>query len=90
MKKLVDGVLMDMDENEIAEHEAIAAQHEAMKPNGIREQRNNLLKDTDWTQLPDVPKATRDAYKTYRQSLRDISKQAGFPHEISWPETPTV
>ena len=88
MKKMVDGVLMDMDANEIAEHEAIAAQHAAMRPVAIREQRNSLLKETDWTQLPDVPKATRDAYKAYRQALRDVPAQEGFQDIIVWPELP--
>lgn len=88
MKKMVDGVLMDMDADEIAAYEALGVEHEAMKQSGIREQRNTLLKETDWTQLPDIPKATRDAYKVYRQALRDVPAQEGFPNDIVWPELP--
>lgn len=88
MKKMVDGVLMDMDADEIAAYEALEVEHEAMKRSGIREQRNNLLKDTDWTQLPDVPEAIRDAYTAYRQALRDVPAQEGFPNDIVWPELP--
>lgn len=50
-----------------------------------RYQRNQLLAETDWSQLPDVPEATRLAYQPYRQALRDLTEQAGFPSEIEWP-----
>ena len=51
--------------------------------------RNQLLTDSDWTQLSDSPAETL-AWATYRQALRDISAQAGFPWDIAWPEKPTV
>lgn len=50
--------------------------------------RNKLLLDTDWTQLADVPKKTRDLYRPYRQALRDVPQQEGFPMKISWPVNP--
>ena len=46
------------------------------------------LKDTDWTQLPDVPDATKTLWAEYRQALRDITSQEGFPFDIVWPEVP--
>lgn len=46
------------------------------------------LKDTDWTQLPDVPEATKTLWAEYRQALRDITSQEGFPYDIVWPEVP--
>lgn len=52
--------------------------------------RNNLLSLSDWTQLPDVPQATKDLWATYRQALRDVTSQAGFPASITWPATPTA
>jgi hypothetical protein len=54
----------------------------------IRFRRSALLKESDWTQLPDVPQTTRDAWATYRQALRDITLQSGFPTSINWPVTP--
>ena len=54
----------------------------------IRDERDALLIQTDWTQLPDVPESTREAWADYRQALRDIPQQAGFPHEVVWPEPP--
>lgn len=57
-----------------------------------RAQRDKLLADTDWTQVLDAPidSATREAYRTYRQALRDIPEQEGFPDAITWPELPSV
>lgn len=54
-----------------------------------REDRNRRLKQTDWTQAPDVPEATRTAWLSYRQALRDVPAQSGFPAEITWPTPPS-
>ena len=51
--------------------------------------RAKLLSDSDWTQLPDVPTATKELWATYRQALRDITLQAEFPTVINWPSAPT-
>ena len=53
-----------------------------------REQRDVLLAASDWTQLPDVPEATREAWAVYRQALRDVPQQDGFPENIDWPAKP--
>lgn len=53
----------------------------------VRAQRNALLKQSDWTQLPDVPLATKEAWATYRQALRDITNQPD-PLNIVWPVPP--
>jgi hypothetical protein len=49
----------------------------------IRTQRNQMLKDTDWTQVADSP-VDKAAWATYRQALRDITTQAD-PFNITWP-----
>ena len=54
----------------------------------IRSKRNNLLVDSDWTQLLDVPEQTRLKWQSYRQALRDITLQDGFPENIIWPTKP--
>lgn len=53
--------------------------------------RQQLLLDSDWTQLPNGPLSTeqQQAWATYRQSLRDITAQSGYPFEITWPTPPT-
>jgi hypothetical protein len=54
----------------------------------IHAERDALLAATDWTQLPDVPEAIREAYAVYRQALRDIPQQVGFPDVVEWPVKP--
>jgi nucleoid-associated protein YgaU len=52
-----------------------------------RAQRNTLLQQSDWTQVADAP-VDQAAWATYRQALRDITAQAGFPETINWPVAP--
>ena len=66
--------------------EAIAAK-DAEQAKSVREQRNQKLKDSDWTQVADAP-VDKAAWATYRQALRDITAQAGFPWEVTWPTQP--
>jgi hypothetical protein len=49
----------------------------------IRTQRNQMLKDTDWTQVEDAP-VDKAKWAMYRQKLRDITKQSD-PFKIDWP-----
>jgi hypothetical protein len=51
-----------------------------------RSQRDSLLAATDWTALSDVTMSAEMA--TYRQALRDITAQEGFPHSVNWPAKP--
>ena len=53
----------------------------------VREQRDALLKDSDWTQVSDAP-VDQQAWKDYRQALRDVPEQEGFPTDINWPTKP--
>jgi len=54
----------------------------------VREERNQRLKNSDWTQFPDVVLSDKDAWTTYRQMLRDVPSQAGFPWSVDWPTKP--
>ncbi len=58
----------------------------------IRDKRNTLLADTDYLIQPDYPISDedREAVKAYRQSLRNITKQDGFPRNVVWPDKPEV
>lgn len=49
----------------------------------IREERSRFIAETDWTQLPDVTQNIKNAWESYRQALRNIPQQSGFP----WYET---
>lgn len=51
----------------------------------VRSERDRRLARSDWTQLPDVPLATKEAWASYRQALRDITLQPD-PFHIVWPQ----
>ena len=53
----------------------------------VRAKRDRLIAATDWTQLPDVPLATKEMWANYRQALRDVTLQPD-PFNIVWPTTP--
>ncbi len=53
----------------------------------VREMRNELLAECDWTQLSDIPQTTKDLWSTYRQQLREITNQSN-PFNIEWPVKP--
>jgi len=64
----------------------------------LREERTNRLKECDWTQFPDVPDATRTAWQTYRQQLRDLPASASPKLDeiyeldlssVTWPTKPS-
>ena len=53
----------------------------------VRSERNEKLKASDWTQVADAP-VDKTAWAAYRQDLRDITAQEGFPWNINWPTQP--
>lgn len=55
--------------------------------NQVRAKRDLLLSQSDWTQVADAP-VDKIAWATYRQELRDISAQTGFPWAVVWPTQP--
>jgi hypothetical protein len=59
----------------------------------IRHQRDMLLRDTDWSVLPDCPLSDGDkaAYTAYRQALRDLPAtypEVKNPEDVTWPAVP--
>jgi hypothetical protein len=52
-----------------------------------RARRNRLLNASDWTQVADAP-VDQAAWAAYRQALRDIPEQPGFPRDVEWPTKP--
>ena len=53
----------------------------------VRGKREDLLNASDWTQLEDSP-VSKPAWATYRQALRGLPQQAGFPDTVTWPNKP--
>jgi len=89
---MVNGERVDLTAEEIAELEArdaaYAAGADIRKAAEVRSERNAKLAATDWTQADDVPQAVKDSYAPYRQALRDLPAQSGFPNEVVWPIAP--
>ena len=58
----------------------------------IRIKRQPLLRQSDWTQGSDAPLTAEQkaAWATYRQALRDVTAQAGFPLNVIWPTKPVA
>ena len=90
MQEIVNGVLVDLSADEIAIIDARKKQAEenlaTELANEARGKRNVLLAETDWTASSDVTMS--DAMKAYRQALRDVPAQEGFPTDINWPTKP--
>jgi hypothetical protein len=71
-----------------AEHEAAyKAIKDAEQAKSVRASRDEKLKDCDWTQVADAP-VDKAVWATYRQALRDVTTQIGFPWTITWPVAP--
>lgn len=60
---------------------------EADQAERVRSKRDRLLMQSDWTQVADAP-VDQAAWATYRQALRDITDQEGFPFEVTYPTQP--
>jgi len=75
-----------------AEQEAAyKAMKDAEQAESVRTQRGEKLKECDWTQVADAlldAPVDKAAWATYRQALRDVTAQAGFPWTIDWPTQP--
>jgi hypothetical protein len=82
-----NGVMRPANEAELEQMRIDAEQAQARLPDEIRQQRNQLLTASDWTQIPDCT-VDKQAWATYRQALRDITAQAGFPADVTWPTKP--
>lgn len=61
---------------------------DAQQAASMRAERNRKLSETDWTQGKDIPDNVSNTWAVYRQQLRDLPTQAGFPWDINWPTQP--
>jgi hypothetical protein len=85
-QKLVDGELVAKSLDELVADGVITQeQADERAAEQVRAERDRLLTQTDYMVLPDCPEDS-EAVRKYRQSLRDITKQKGFPHKVTWPE----
>jgi len=83
LDQVVDGVTTTAAEQEAT----YKAQKDAEQAKNVRATRDAKLAECDWTQVADAP-VDKTVWATYRQALRDITAQEGFPWTITWPDAP--
>lgn len=87
-KHILGPVFTDTEDSSAAEQEAAyKAMKDAEQAKSVRSTRGEKLKDCDWTQVADAP-VDKEVWAAYRQALRDVTGQEGFPWTITWPEQP--
>ena len=87
-KYVLGPVFTDNQQSTAAEQEAAyRATKDAEQAANVRHTRNEKLKACDWTQVADAP-VDKAVWAVYRQALRDVTAQAGFPWAVDWPVAP--
>jgi hypothetical protein len=84
--KIVDGERVPKTRAELVE-DGVITQTEAdeQAAEEVRQKRDGLIRNTDYMVMPDSPHDS-PAVRKYRQALRDVPQQKGFPHKVTWPE----
>lgn len=65
----------------------IQAEKDEQAAQAVRSKRDKLIAETDYFMLSDAPEPPQ-GLSEYRQALRDITEQSGFPHDVVWPDNP--
>ena len=89
--KLLNGVVIEMTQAEIDEQTKPESEIFNEHMENLRDKRNNLLKQSDWTVLPDSPIADKTAWQTYRTELRDLTNGLTTVEQVgavTWPTKP--
>jgi hypothetical protein len=71
-----------------AEEAAYAAGANDRVAEEVRSKRNQLLAASDWTQCKDISNTFSAIWAVYREDLRNVPQQAGFPWNVTWPSQP--
>ena len=88
MQKIVNNEVVNLTQAEIDSATAqLNDYNQNVLPQAIRAERNSLLAETDYLALSDTTLSSD--MSAYRQALRDITSQAGFPTDVTWPTKPT-
>jgi hypothetical protein len=84
--KIVDGELAPKTREELVADGVITqAEADEQAAEEVRSRRDALISDTDYMVMPDSPHDTPEV-RAYRQALRDVPQQKGFPNKVTWPE----
>lgn len=79
----VDGQIVQVEEDL-----SLLPGQEEVDLDNLRRERNKLLVESDWTQLPDVPEELKNSWQSYRQALRDITNTYSSLRDVVWPTQP--
>lgn len=90
MYKFINGEQIELPDNEVqaimAERVICNQQANAVRAEVVRAKRNDMLQATDWLAIRALElNLNVDSVHNYRQALRDIPMQSGFPNEVTWP-----
>lgn len=80
----VDGQIVQVEEDL-----SLLPGQEEIDLDNLRRERNKLLVESDWTQLPDVPEELKISWQSYRQALRDITNTYSSLRDVVWPTEPS-
>lgn len=85
-----EDAIREMNDSEYAQWQAAKPAQDTEQAKIVREERNKRLADTDWTVIKALESNTPQNFEmaAYRQALRDITSQAGFPWTVQWPTQP--
>lgn len=86
--KTKQGKYEDLTAEEVAYQNAWNASATDRKKDEVRSDRNALLENSDWSQASDIPSDIKNKWTSYRQNLRDLPAQSGFPNSVTWPTKP--
>jgi len=86
-KYILGPVFIDGETTATEQEAAYKAIKDAEQAKNVRAARDAKLAECDWTQVADAP-VDKTVWATYRQALRDITAQSGFPWNITWPDAP--
>jgi len=88
MQKMLNGKIVDLTDSEVVELNLQSEYYvQTFAATETRNKRDRLLSDTDWMALSD--NTMTPEWATYRQALRDITDQTGFPNNVTWPSEPS-
>jgi hypothetical protein len=86
-KYVLGPVFVDGETTAAEQETAYKAQKDAEQAKSVRATRDAKLVECDWTQVADAP-VDKTVWATYRQALRDITAQEGFPWTVTYPDKP--
>ena len=87
--RLTDGAFEQVEGNWVLSWAVVQLPQDQAETN-VRAERDRLLQETDWIVIMHTERGTSipATWEVYRQALRDITGQAGFPYSVDWPIKP--